>query len=816
MSSRICKTSGFIVLFLASLIGPATLHSQSSPAFTVVIRMAAGGPLAAPASLSIGTNSSSPVPWKASVSDNAPWIALSATSGTTPSTISIGVVDWRAEAMAPGTYTGQVTFTATGTATSVLSVIWTVVPRMPAPAFTYTAPPQGCSNPGGFPDLALCTVPDENPPGGFTPPPVGGSYTDPNFGANVKVLTPTGVYHTYSANNPLSAHNKNLMTFPADGSFNVIDAASGQTLATKVPANQNFVWDSDNDSVYYYLSGSKWIKHDLAAGADTTLVDYSTDGHKFTSIARGGTTGGSKDNWISFFAPTEKQVCALDLNAVKTYCADYGGIPGNPIGNVDYVLDSKGVDKATGKRYVILVAGSANPAIYSVNVTAGKLDLEYRGPEDPDGNGNHDNVCDPGEKCMYPSHSDTLEDSAGTQYLVYNSFSNYPCEVSTSTYQLNKGLAIMQPTELGGGRRKVMTLWSCPFPNSNGGTDDHVGCARKAPYCVISTVAPYRAATDPPLRFPHATEILVMRENGLEIRRLAESRSVRFKEEGSEAYWAEPRAAISNDGTLVIADSNFGFMHGVRVTMIRTGFNAPQPAAVNAAGLAPAIAPGGYATLFGKGLAGCTASADSLPLPSSLCGSSVTFNGIPAPITYASAQQINVLVPRSLGVGKDVAISVSTGGSDAPLQTTVPAANVIEAAPGIFSYSLADTIERAVVTNASYVLNGPKDAGSSIAPSHLGDAQIVWANALGPVATPVADGDGAPLDSADRTQRNVEVIVNGVSQTVQFSGLAPGFSGLYQVNFTLNSATPVLPEGSNHIWLRVNGVESRQLVISLQ
>ena len=57
---------------------------------------------------------------------------------------------------------------------------------------------------------------------------------------------------------------------------------------------------------------------------------------------------------------------------------------------------------------------------------------------------------------------------------------------------------------------------------------------------------------------PHAGEIIVMRENGLEIRRVALSRSVFFPNAGYANYWATPRAAISADGSLVVSDSNFG------------------------------------------------------------------------------------------------------------------------------------------------------------------------------------------------------------------------------------------------------------------
>jgi hypothetical protein len=564
---------GCFVLFIA--LGSSTLQALplSVSPNPVIFRMAARGPLAAPQTLSIATSgSASSVNWTATVSTDAPWISLSAAKGITPATVRLSLVNWRAGAQPPGTYPGKIQFAADGMAPVTVDVTWTVVPRLPPPLFSYLSGPLGCTQVNGYPDPALCTVPDEKPPGSFDPPPLGGFYADPNFGGNVKVITGTGVYHTYSANNPLSAKNKYLMTFLTNGTFDVVEAATGRVAFPKVRAGQEFFWDSYDDLVYYYPNGTAFIKHDLRSGRESTIVDYAKDGHKFTGIRRGGTTGSSKDNWISFYAPNEMQVCALDLSAVQTYCADYKSAPGIPYGGIDYTLDAKGVDKTSGKRYMILVAGAAPPGIYSVNRKTGRLDLEFRGPEDPDGNGNHDGNCDPGERCMYPSHSDTFEDSSGIQYLVFDSFTENPCEVSTATYQLNKGALLLQPVELGGGKRKVISLWQCPFPNTKGGTDEHIGCAKNAPFCVISTVSPYRSPQDPPLRFPHATEIIVMRENGIEVRRLAESRSVRFAGEGAEAYWAEPRAAISNDGSLVVADSNFGVKGGVRVTLITTGF----------------------------------------------------------------------------------------------------------------------------------------------------------------------------------------------------------------------------------------------------
>src|ERR1039457_161090 len=173
---------------------------------------------------------------------------MSAATGTTPAQITLALVDWRGALQPPGTYSGRITFSAAGSASAVVNVIWTVVPRLPNPTFSYSSRVNGCTPTNGYPDPAVCTVPNEKPPGNFQPPAPGGSYVDPNFGALVKVVTGTNVFHTYSANNPLSAKNKYLMTYLLNGTFNVVDLATGQVAYTRVSANESFFWDSYSDS----------------------------------------------------------------------------------------------------------------------------------------------------------------------------------------------------------------------------------------------------------------------------------------------------------------------------------------------------------------------------------------------------------------------------------------------------------------------------------------------------------------------------------------------------------------------------------------
>src|SRR5438445_734144 len=110
-----------------------------------------------------------------------------------------------------------------------------------------------------------------------------------------------GIHHTYSTPNPLSANNKYLMTFPSDGTFDIIYADTGKMAFRKVDSSQNFFWDADNDDIYYTLEGPAVYRYDLKRKRRAKVVDYGKAPYKFDHIARGGTGDSSKDNWNSFF-----------------------------------------------------------------------------------------------------------------------------------------------------------------------------------------------------------------------------------------------------------------------------------------------------------------------------------------------------------------------------------------------------------------------------------------------------------------------------------------------------------------------------------
>jgi len=567
----------------AAVLALATLRAQQAltvspahPSFRTVVL----GVL--PDAQSVAVGAAAGIQWTASVnpdpaSDPA-WVVLNGgngpVTGTASGSFQVGVRPWMAGTKAPGTYSETVTVASANGVKATIRVTWTVVPHSPDPAFRYLSGPTGCQKTRDFPDADTCVVPEEWP-SPMKPPARGEAYRDPNFGATIRVLSDPDCAHAYSTPSAISAGNSYVLVWCSNGP-RVLDARTGRELYKPPAHDRSARWDARNDSFYYFMEGSRIQRVDVASHKVSTLIDYASGSRRLTSIQSGGTGDTSKDNWLPFWAPNEHQVCALDIDQLQTYCADYSRILGLPVGFIDFTLIAKGVDRPTGKRYVILVC-VPSLAVFSVNQAAGRLDFEYRGPENPESKGNHDGVCDPGEKCLATPHSDTFEDSSGTQYLVWNSDTQSPCEFSLATYRINAGPKILTDVELGGGRRRIMAIDKCsgpgPWPK-----DDHIGCAKSSPYCVISTtynVVKSPEDQSPVQRTPHESEVFVMRDNGAEILRLAQLRSLRFTTDGDDGYWTQSRASISNDGSLVIADTNFSQPKKVRTILIETGIKRP-------------------------------------------------------------------------------------------------------------------------------------------------------------------------------------------------------------------------------------------------
>jgi hypothetical protein len=463
-----------------------------------------------------------------------------------------------------------------------------------AAAITYISAPNLCTGAAGYTGLPYCSVPGEVPLGTFLAPLPGGSYLDPNFGGMVRILTGTPYVHIYSQPSPISAHNRYLGLLGQDsGRYSIVDFTTGSTAYDSLAFSDAWVWDAYNDDTHYRIEGSRILKTILSSGQETVLIDYSQTAQHFTSISAGGSTDTSKDNWLAFQAPDQHQICAVDLNTVRTYCADYMAAEATSrIGWewFDYVMISKGTDSTNGKRYVLLIGGPAM-GVWSVNAASGRLDFEYRGPDNWEWGSNHDGYCDPGEFCLTTPHADVMEDSAGKQYLVTTKGQEAPCSLQLVTMDLSKGRSMFWPESAGGGLKTVLNLANCGemWPTVD------LGCAKNAPYCVISTSrTTSRPSADSASAFPdepYRDQIAILRGNGQEVRFLAATRSVNFDD---DTYWPRPRAALSPDGQYVVFTSNFGVDGRERVAVLST---QPPADPVKAVSVSPAAAAGSQQTL---------------------------------------------------------------------------------------------------------------------------------------------------------------------------------------------------------------------------
>ena len=247
------------------------------------------------------------------------------------------------------------------------------------------------------------------------------------------------------------------------------------------------------------------------------------------------------------------------------------------------------------------------------------------------------------------------------------------------------------------------------------------------------------------------------------------------REQGGPAPQAFVGATIGSEGQI---STQHGIFFGVRVPEI-TGqgvFLAPL-GVLNAASFAPPTYPisgGTLLSLFGSGLAPSTAVAETTPLPTSLAGVSVTIDGVPAPLFFVSVGQINLQTPFSTsGTSATIVVNNNAALSN---EVVVP---VDASSPGIFSVQQTG-IGPGVLTHADFKLITEAN------PALPGETIIIFLTGVGALNPPIADGSAGPADPLSfTTDPNVAVLFGGEEGRIFFSGAAPFFVGLYQINVTI-------------------------------
>jgi uncharacterized protein (TIGR03437 family) len=271
----------------------------------------------------------------------------------------------------------------------------------------------------------------------------------------------------------------------------------------------------------------------------------------------------------------------------------------------------------------------------------------------------------------------------------------------------------------------------------------------------------------------------------------------------ADASWIQITLNPSASGPVYIGYNVLANTGGARTGSIHVGLQtftvtqdgaitAPPPPQVttvqNAASYASgAVSPGEIISIFGTQLGPAKGvplqlSSDGKSVTTSLGGTQVLFDGIPAGLLYVSATQVNAVVPYSLSGKSTTQLQVSYQGASS---TAAPLA-VQPVTPAMFALD-ANGIGAGAVLNQDYSVN------SKAMPATRGSVVMIYTTGGGITSPPTADA--AVTDSAQPfpqlVAQPVTVSIGGVAAQVLYSGGVPGsVGGLNQINAIVPNNAP--------------------------
>jgi uncharacterized protein (TIGR03437 family) len=241
------------------------------------------------------------------------------------------------------------------------------------------------------------------------------------------------------------------------------------------------------------------------------------------------------------------------------------------------------------------------------------------------------------------------------------------------------------------------------------------------------------------------------------------------------------------------------------------------------------IAPGSLASVFLPTGATQSFKAASTPLPLALGGVTVSFGGtlsfdtpnnkwvyssagsVPAALLFVGPKQVNLQIPPGVAPASGVAaqLTKADGTTDAGVF------NLSATAPGIFSVS-QDGRGQAAVQNSDFSQNGSSQVLPGSRPAARGEVIIIYATGAGDTTPSLAAGEAALAGGSPLVLTKVQpsVTIGGVQARVLFSGLAPGFVGLWQIDTEVPAS--VTPGAVVPLVITAGGVQSNTVTIAVQ
>src|ERR1035441_6061887 len=203
---------------------------------------------------------------------------------------------------------------------------------------------------------------------------------------------------------------------------------------------------------------------------------------------------------------------------------------------------------------------------------------------------------------------------------------------------------------------------------------------------------------------------------------------------------------------------------------------------VNAASYSPAVSPGELVAIFGSSLGPAAPVGLKLDASGSVAttigDTQVLFDGVASPMIFASASQVNAVVPFGVAAGTTEGQGQYQGQASLSLRSIV-----VPAAVGIFTVN-SSGVGQAIALNQDGSPNSPLD------PAAPGSAITLLATGAGQWLPAGVDGAIVGAGELPRPILPVHALVGGQPAEVQYAGAAPGIvEGVIQVNLLIPAAS---------------------------
>jgi uncharacterized protein (TIGR03437 family) len=408
--------------------------------------------------------------------------------------------------------------------------------------------------------------------------------------------------------------------------------------------------------------------------------------------------------------------------------------------------------------------------------------------------------------------------SAAGSALVYSTY------LDDSDEDRGRGIAV----DSAGNAYVTGSTYSTHFPTANafqksnrGGCDAFIAKLSSNPVPTLTSLSPASAATGGPAFTLTANGTNFI--SGSVVRWNGSNRATTFVS-STQLTAAIPNSDIAAAGSASVTvfnpspDGGTSTALNFNITGAGPTPQVPSNGVLNGAGFdssAAALSPGTIASVFGTNLTTAPTSG-LLPgfvpgtdtLNTIATGTRVTFDGVPAPLFFlrhdpATFDQLNIQVPFELAGKASAQMVVSVNGvASAPVTV-----RLLSSAPGLFTVC-------ACGKNAAVVQNQNFSTNSASNPAPKGSVVLLYVTGLG--ATQPAGITGKAAPSAEPLARSVEiptVTIGGAAAKVEFSGLAPLFVGLWQVNVRIPDAAG---SGEVELILRHGGQPANKVTLFVQ